>query len=384
MKYKIASITIITMTFLFGTIAFAAPFNDQSQDSLSGNTVVANDIDNVLGENVQIEEQSVQMSRTNEVQVLYSGENMTSARDLMSAGFEQDMAEALEDIEEWTEPTTYWGYTNLGIANVENHLNVRETPDEEGKLIGKMSNNAACEILGIEGNWAHISSGELEGYVCLDYLLTGPMAIARAEEVVKPMAIVTADVLRVREQPNVDCEIITTVPHGEELEVLSVQGEWIEIDLDGESAYISAEYVSVEEKLSTAITMTELLYGEGVSDVRVDICQYAKQFVGNPYVWGGTSLTRGADCSGFVLSLYARYGISLPHSSRAQANCGRTVPLSQIQPGDLVFYTKGGTINHVAMYIGNGQVIHASNPTTGIRISGLYYRTPYKAVSLFD
>ncbi|MDE6687336.1 MAG: C40 family peptidase, partial [Lachnospiraceae bacterium] len=140
----------------------------------------------------------------------------------------------------------------------------------------------------------------------------------------------------------------------------------------------------VEERLSTAITMSELLYGEGVSDVRVDICQYAKQFVGNPYVWGGTSLTRGADCSGFVLSLYAKYGITLPHSSAAQANCGRRVALSQMKPGDLVFYTKGGSINHVAMYIGNGQVIHASSPSTGIRISSVNYRTPYVAVSLFD
>ena len=122
--------------------------------------------------------------------------------------------------------------------------------------------------------------------------------------------------------------------------------------------------------------MTEFLYGAGVSDVRVELCEYAKQFVGNPYVWGGTSLTKGADCSGFVLSVFAKYGISLPHSSRAQANSGTRIKMSEAKPGDLVFYAKGGRINHVAIYIGGGQVISASSPKTGIRIASAYYRTP--------
>ena len=108
----------------------------------------------------------------------------------------------------------------------------------------------------------------------------------------------------------------------------------------------------------------------------MDLCEYAKQFRGNPYVWGGTSLTNGADCSGFVLSIFAKYGIYLPHSSRAQANMGTKISMSEARPGDLVFYSKGGRINHVAIYIGGGQVIHASSPKTGIRITSAYYRTP--------
>ncbi len=130
--------------------------------------------------------------------------------------------------------------------------------------------------------------------------------------------------------------------------------------------------------------MTELLYGQGVSDVRVDLCQYAKQFLGNPYVWGGVSLTKGADCSGFVLSVFAKYGVNLPHSSRAQANSGTSISSSELAPGDLVFYAKGGTINHVAIYIGGGQVIHASNPKTGIKISAYNYRTPAKMVRILQ
>lgn len=380
--YRYCSILIMILTVFLGSVAFATTPEEHQEISDAFGVTVSPEMD--------IEAVNVAEGRTAELQVVewssISPESDFSAStdDLMTAGTAQALQESMADLENWDGPVKYWGYTNLGIANVDNHLNIRETPGENGKLIGKMSNDAACEILEVVDGWAHITSGKLDGYVSLDYLLTGPMAVTRAQQIVKPVASVETEVLRVREEPNVECPVITTVPYGEELEVRSVLDGWVEIDLDGEAAYVAAEYVTVAERLPTAITMSELLYGEGVSDVRVDICQYAKQFVGNPYVWGGTSLTRGADCSGFVLSLYAKYGITLPHSSSAQANCGRRVALSQMQPGDLVFYTKGGSINHVAMYIGNGQVIHASSPSTGIRISSVNYRTPYVAVSLFD
>lgn len=106
------------------------------------------------------------------------------------------------------------------------------------------------------------------------------------------------------------------------------------------------------------------------------IASYAQKFVGNKYVYGGSSLTNGTDCSGFTMSVYLQFGYSLPHSAAAQANCGKKVSLSSLQPGDLVFYKNGGGIGHVAMYIGGGQVVHASNPTNGIMISSVRYRTP--------
>ncbi len=277
-----------------------------------------------------------------------------------------------------------WGYTNLGIAEVDNNLNIRAIPAEDGKLVGKLPKNAACEVLDSDGTWAHIKSGKVEGYVSCDFLLTGVTAKRKAEELVSTMAIVTTDTLKVRAEANTESEVITLVPNGEELEVAEIQDEWIKVYLDDEEVYVSAEYVEIDAKLNTAITMTELLYGQGVSDVRVDLCQYAKEFLGNPYVWGGTSLTNGADCSGYVLSIFKKYGISLPHSSRAQANCGTTIKLSEAQPGDLVFYGNGKTINHVAIYIGNGQVIHASSPKTGIRISNVSYRTPLKTVRILQ
>lgn len=279
-----------------------------------------------------------------------------------------------------------WGYTNLGIADVESgNLNIRAVAAEDGKLVGKLPKNAACEVIDSDGTWAHIKSGEVEGYVSEEYLLTGIPAKRKAEELATTMARVTTDSLKVRAEANTDSEVITLVPNGERLEVIEVEGDWVKVGLDDQEVYVSAEYVEVSSELSTAITMTELLYGQGVSDVRVDLCQYAKEFLGNPYVWGGTSLTKGADCSGFVLSIFKKYGVSLPHSSRAQANCGTTIKVSEAQPGDLIFYGNGKTINHVAIYIGGGQVIHASSPKTGIRISNVSYRSPVKAVKvLYD
>ncbi|MCM1111964.1 MAG: C40 family peptidase [Muribaculum sp.] len=280
-----------------------------------------------------------------------------------------------------------WGYTNIGIADVESgNLNVRAIPSTDGKLVGKMPKDAACEVLEMLDGWAHIQSGEVDGYVSTDYLLTGPDAKYRAAELVSTVAVAQVDGLNVRDAADTSSAIMTQVLKGEELDFVEDLGDWIMVSLDGENVYVAAEFVEVEEKLGTAITMTELLYGQGVSDVRVDLVEYAKQFLGNPYVWGGTSLTKGADCSGFVLSVFKKYGVKLSHSSRAQANEGTKISASELMPGDLVFYANsGGTINHVAIYIGGGQVIHASNPKSGIKINKYNYRTPKKCVRvLYD
>lgn len=276
------------------------------------------------------------------------------------------------------------GYTNLGIADVDGNLNVRAEATTDAKLVGKMPNNAGCEILGVEGEWTKIKSGEVEGYVKSEYLLSGDAAIIRAEEVKQTIAKVTASTLYVREAPNTDCAIITMMPNGEEVEVIEVLDGWIKVNVDSDEGYVSSDYVEISTELPKAMTMTEVRFGQGVSDVRVSLVQYATQFVGNPYVWGGTSLTNGADCSGFVLSVYANYGVSLPHSSRAQANCGTKISASEAKPGDLFFYGNGSGINHVAIYIGNGQVVHASSPRTGIKISSAYYRTPVKVVRIIN
>lgn len=305
------------------------------------------------------------------------GDGIGSGTILFSSKTAEDYEQAYEKAK-----NANWGYTNLGIANVSDNLNVRAIGAEDGRLVGKLPKDAACEVLDMDDEWVHIASGNVEGYVSRDYLLTGVVAKMKAEELATTVARVTTDSLKVRAEANTDSEVITLVPRGEELEVVAVEGDWVKVYLDDDEVYVSGEYVEVSAELGKAVTMSELLYGEGVSDVRVDLCQYAKEFIGNPYVWGGTSLTKGADCSGFVMSIFKKYGVSLPHSSRAQANCGTTIKVSEAKPGDLIFYGKGKTINHVAIYIGNGQVVHASNPKTGIRISNVSYRSPLKAVRI--
>lgn len=303
---------------------------------------------------------------------------VTDTDHVMTAAGQEGEEEAQTVPEE--SPAEAFGYTNLGVADVDGNLNVREAPGTEASVVGKMPNNAGCEILGVEGEWTKIQSGKVEGYVKSEYLLSGDAALTRAEEVKQTIATVTTTTLYVREQPNTDCSIITMMPEGEELEVVETLDGWVKINVDSDEGYVSSDYVEISTELPKAMTMTEIRYGQGVSDVRVSLVQYATQFVGNPYVWGGTSLTRGADCSGFVLSVFANYGVSLPHSSSAQANCGTKISASEAQPGDLFFYGNGSRINHVAIYIGNGQVVHASSPKSGIKISGAYYRTPVKVV----
>ena len=291
---------------------------------------------------------------------------------------QEEQASVSENTAEVTQeaPSTIYGYTNLGIANVEETLNVRETPSADSSMVGKMPKNAAGEILETLDGWYKIQSGDVTGYVSADYLITGEEAAARAEEVKQTIATVKTPTLNVREGPNTECSILALMPQGEELNVLEDLSGWVKVDLDNTNGFISKDYVDISVQLPKAMTMTEVRYGNGVSDVRVDLISYATQFVGNPYVWGGTSLTNGADCSGFTLSIFAKYGVYLPHSSKAQANCGTRISASEAKPGDLFFYGSGSSISHVAIYIGNGQIVHASSKKTGIKISNAFYRSP--------
>ncbi len=283
-----------------------------------------------------------------------------------------------------TEPKTICGYTNLGIANVENHLNIREGAGEESELAGKLPRDAGCEILSQEGEWFQIKSGEVTGYVKGEFLLTGEAAAQRADEVKSIVAVSLTQTLNARVEPNTDSTIWVTIAEGEEMQMVEDLGDWVKVDIDGDECYVAREYVELSEQLPKAMTMTEIRYGEGISDVRVDMIQYACQFVGNRYVWGGTSLTGGVDCSGFTMRIYEKYGIYLPHSSSAQSGYGTRINASDAKPGDLFFYGNGGGINHVAMYIGNGQIVHASSAKTGIKISNAFYRSPICVTRLIN
>ena len=290
----------------------------------------------------------------------------------------------IEEEEEDITQYNSFGYTNLGIAIVDGNLNVRSLPSIDGEIVGKMTNYAACEILGEENGWYKISSGELEGYVSADYILTGVMALRAAQGKGSAMATVNTDTLNVRKEPSAESAKITTVSRDADLYVLEILDGWVKIELDSRVGYVAKEYVTIVETLKTGSTLKELQYGEGISEERIKLVTLALQYVGNRYVWGGESLTNGVDCSGFTLKIYEQFGVYLPHYSAAQPAYGTKINPKDALPGDLFFYGNGSQINHVAIYIGNGQIVHAASERSGIIISSAYYSTPICVVRYLD
>lgn len=275
-------------------------------------------------------------------------------------------------------------YDRPGVSNVSNYLNIRAGAGENEKIIGKLPSYAGCEILEDANGWYKIGSGGITGYVKSDYILTGDEAKQAAMNHAELMAIVHADRLNARTEPSTDAKIWTQISENERYHVAEQLDGWVKIEFDesGEgdgddeisAAYVSSEFVEVRYALSEAIKFSPT---EESASLRSRIVNYAMKFLGNPYVWGGTSLTKGADCSGFTMSVMKNFGISLPHYSGSQAKSGKRIKSSEMRPGDLVFYGNSrGKINHVAMYIGNGQVINAASRRSGIKISTWNYRTP--------
>ena len=292
-------------------------------------------------------------------------------------------------------------YDHLVISKVTNYLNVRSSPADEGdkNIIGKMPSKAAGDILETLDGWYKIRSGSITGYITADpqYTATGQEAIDLATQAASLMAIVRTDRLNVRMEPNTDSKIWTQISKEERYPVEKQLDGWVQIDLDtgdsgngeeNDGAYISTRdnNVDVQYALTEAIKFSPMEEtANQQASLRSKIVNYALKFVGNPYVWGGTSLTNGADCSGFTQSVLRNFGISVPRVSREQANTGKGIKSSDMRPGDLIFYTNSkGTINHVAMYIGNGQIVHAASRRSGIKISTWNYRTPAKIRNVID
>lgn len=302
-------------------------------------------------------------------------------------------------------------FKSLVIAQVNNYVNVRSLPSEEGEIVGKLYDESVGHFMEEENGWYKITSGNCTGYVKGEYCVTGEDAVELAREVGVRIATVTTTTLKVREEPSLEASVLGLVPIDDELVVTEELDGWVKVDIEEGFGYVSTDYVTlstefveaeskeeeearlekerkareeanaaaaraqaeraaaqsnVSKKPSTAVTS---ISGSGAG---VDVVNYALQFVGNPYVYGGSSLTNGTDCSGFVMSVYAHFGVSLPHSSAADRNVGYDVGgLSNAIPGDIVCYS-----GHVGIYIGNGQIVHASSSTTGIIVSNASYRQP--------
>lgn len=269
------------------------------------------------------------------------------------------------------------GYTNLGMSVISSgNLNIRQEASTDSEVVGILTNHNACELLEDAGEWYKVTSGKVTGYVSKQYLVTGDEAESIAEQEIKTVATVNTETLNVRAEKSTEAAVLSQVGNSEAFTVNSVADGWVEISVDDSVGYISQDYVTLAQALPTAKTIEQVKYGDGVSDVRASVVSYALQFVGNRYVWGGTSLEKGVDCSGFTMRILGKYGISLPHSSRAQPSYGTKISASEAKPGDLFFYGSGRSISHVAIYIGNGQIVHASNKRDGIKVSNAYYRNP--------
>lgn len=279
----------------------------------------------------------------------------------------------LEITKRFVEPTKPdIDYKSTAISVADDYVNVRFSADENSDVVGKFYKDCAGTVVGSEGEWTKISSGNVEGFVRNDFLSVGDKTVI--DDALKYHAKVTADALKLRSEMSTESEVLSVARNGVNLEVLddsSFNDGWIRVQKKDTEAFVSSQFVDLAYEFNVAETPSEeyeRLQRES-TNAGMQVANFALQFVGNPYVWGGTSLTNGADCSGFIMSVYANFGIYLPHSSAADRNVGRPVKTEDMQAGDIVCYS-----GHVALCIGNGMIVHAASRRSGIKVSSAYYR----------
>lgn len=237
--------------------------------------------------------------------------------------------------EDYLVPENKGEYLDMAFANVTSFLYVRSEPTKESEYVGKLYPGYAAKITGPVGEWTAVESGDVTGYVKTEYILTGAEAQTYAENLVT----------EAQQEGKEEAFTYAVSRKSEEAQMTQeVQG-------------------NVQQTETTEVSAQPASNGQAIVD-------YACQFIGNPYVWGGTSLTDGADCSGFVQSVFAHFGISLPRTTYDQINAGVEVSYDQAMPGDLICYD-----GHIGIYIGNGQIVNAQNPEQGIGISPATYTT---------
>ena len=337
-----------------------------------------------------------------------------------------------KDTTKETNTATESKYANKAVADIYSTttLNIRKKGSINAKIVGKMKKGNIATVLKKGSEWSKVRSGNVTGYVKNQYLVFGDEIENFAKQNVKKVAKVQTETLRVRKKASTDSKIVTLVSEDDKLKVKKQTDDWAKVKVDGQTGYVSKDYAKVTYSFGKAKSMKQIqaeqeakkraeeaarnkpvsttssshtsntgttsgsttgstqttkkasvsVSSSGSSATGSRIASYAQQFIGNPYRYGGNSLTSGIDCSGFTQQIMAKFGYSISRTSSSQSGDGRAVSTSNLRAGDLVFYGDGGSIDHVALYIGGGQVVHASNsapyPRGGIKISNVNYRTP--------
>ena len=301
--------------------------------------------------------------------------------------------------------------SKIGIANVTSYVYIRSTPDATSDYTGKLYPNGEATVVGENGEWYQVQSGDVIGYIKKDFLTVGNQAAIDSAS--RKVATVTAQTLYVRKDPNKDAKVLTMVPGTDDLTITDDSMKstgWVKVDTEEGDGYVSTDFITLSKTYTYAeskgdeaarllaeqqereqaqkaaaaaaaakakstskkrgsSSSSSKSYSSASGSSGSSVVSFASQFVGNPYVYGGTSLTNGTDCSGFVMSVYSNFGVGLPHSSAAMRSVGYGVSTSDMQAGDIVCYS-----GHVGIYAGNGTIVNASNPKTGIIYTNVGYR----------
>ena len=387
------------------------------------------------------EAQGVQAQTADAVEELQS--NAAVAR-MMEPEMVAEEAWETAEIAENELPQTASEFADIAVAQVNHYVNVRQEPDTESEILGKLYDKSAATVLETtEDGWYRITSGNVNGYVKAEYVVVGDEELARS--VGTRLATVTTTTLFVRTEPTTEAKVLTMLPDGDDVVVTDESTEgWAKVSTADGDGYVALDYVTLSteyihaeskaeeearlareeaERQAAARAAEEARKAREAEAARAAaeqeaarkaaekqevkksgagssaaaggsstgsgsgssagqsaqtassngqaVVDYARQFLGNPYVYGGNSLTNGTDCSGFVKGVYAAFGINLPRTSAEQRSVGYAVSLSEIQPGDIVCYS-----GHVGIYAGNNTLIHASNEKTGITLtSPVTYRS---------
>lgn len=387
------------------------------------------------------EAQGVQAQTADAVEELQS--NAAVAR-MMEPEMVAEEAWETAEIAENELPQIASEFADIAVAQVNHYVNVRQEPDTESEILGKLYDKSAATVLETtEDGWYRITSGNVNGYVKAEYVVVGDEELARS--VGTRLATVTTTTLFVRTEPTTEAKVLTMLPDGDDVVVTDESTEgWAKVSTADGDGYVALDYVTLSteyihaeskaeeearlareeaERQAAARAAEEARKAREVEAARAAaeqeaarkaaekqevkksgagssaaaggsstgsgsgssagqsaqtassngqaVVDYARQFLGNPYVYGGNSLTNGTDCSGFVKGVYAAFGINLPRTSSEQRSVGYAVSLSEIQPGDIVCYS-----GHVGIYAGNNTLIHASNEKTGITLtSPVTYRS---------